>query len=180
MADLKNILATFSACYRNLNLWTIESSKSELIVDDTTHGTIFVPLGSADGFEVNNPSARPFCLIQIDNRLLPQQKGGQCDGTFVYDESIHLLEFKTNTTTFDKKHGRKHYNKAIRQLRNTIKRFKLAGIRLFALAPEVEAHICLNNTFPRSRTSEMNRALKFTNDKKTKGVVLLFDNKKTI
>ena len=180
MADLNNILATLSTRYSDLNLWTLHSSKSELIVDDTTQGTIFVPIGSADGFEVKNPTGRPFVLIQIDDRLLPQQKGGQCDGAFVYDESIHLLEFKTNTTTFDKKHGRTHYNKAISQLRNTIIRFKLAGIRLFTLATEVEAHICLNNTFPRSRTSEMNRALKFAADEETKGVVLLFNNEKTI
>ena len=178
MANALNILHAFRSAYPSLATWLSQSSKSELIVDDSVQGCIFVPVGSAQSFYVENPAGRTFYLIQIDNRLLPQQRGGQCDCAFVYDESINLLEFKTNTTTFNKNTVRKHYSKAVSQLKNTLLRFTRAGVDVHMLAANVEAHICFNNTFPRKRASESNRAVKFALD--TGGVGLFFEGTKKI
>lgn len=178
MANLNNILTAFRAAYPNLNTWLSSSTFSELIVDDNAQGCIFLPVGSAPGFEVVNPNNHQFCLIKIDNKLLPQQKGGQCDCSFFYDDSINLVEFKTNTTTFNKNTARMRYNKAEGQLKNTLKRFLKAGVDVLALATDAEAHICFNNTFPRNKASESNRAVKFAMD--TGGVGLSFDGQKQI
>lgn len=178
MANALNILHAFRSAYPSLATWLSQSSKSELIVDDSVQGCIFVPVGSVQGFYVENPAGRTFYLIQIDDRLLPQQRGGQCDGAFIYDESINLLEFKTNTTTFNKNTVRKHYNKAVNQLKNTLLRFTRAGVDVHTQAANVEAHICFNNTFPRKRASESNRAVKFA--LATGGVGLFFEGTKKI
>lgn len=178
MAELKGILQAFNSQFPSLNRWLKKSSNSELIVDDESFGCIFTPLGSAQGFVVNNPSSCPFCLIQIDNRLLPQEKGGQCDGCIVYDNGINLLEFKTNTTTFNKSTVKKRYSKAEKQLKNTIKRFKNNGLDISSLASDLEAFICFNNTFPRMKASEINRSIRFALE--TGGVGLSFDNNKTL
>lgn len=178
MANLNNILTAFRTAYPNLNTWLSNSMSSELIVDDSVQGCIFVPAGTAPGFEVINPNGHLFYLIRIDDKLLPQQKGGQCDCSFVYDDSINLVEFKTNTTTFNKNTARKHYNKAEGQLKNTLKRFLSAGVDVLALASDAEAHICFNNTFPRKKASESNRAVKFA--MATGGVGLSFDGNKLI
>lgn len=175
---LQNIHQIFDAVYIGFSSWVLNSSQSELIIDDPAQGCIFVPLNIGPGFTVINRSSKVFELIQIDNRLLPAQRGGQCDCAFVYDESFNLLEFKTNTTTFNKRKAKKHYVKAEKQLKNTISRFHSAGIDVLMLATDVEAHICFNNTFPRRKSSEMTRSVRFANE--TGGVSLFFDMNKMI
>ena len=178
MANLQNILTAFRAAYPSLDTWLSNSMSSELIVDDNARGCIFVPAGTAPGFEVINPNGHQFYLIKIDGKLLSQQRGGQCDCSFICDDSINLVEFKTNTTTFNKNTALKHYNKAEGQLMNTLKRFLTAGVDVLSLATDAEAHICFNNTFPRKKASESNRAVKFA--LATGGVGLSFDGRKQI
>lgn len=175
---LQDIHQLFDTVYTGFSSWVLNSCRSELIVDDHIQGCIFVPSGSGSGFEVINRSGKLFELVQIDNRLLPAQRGGQCDCAFVYDDSFNLLEFKTNTITFNKRNAKKHYVKAEKQLKNTISRFRNSGIDVLVLATEVEAHICFNNTFPRRRSSEMTRSIRFA--KATGGVELHFDKEKEI
>lgn len=177
MANLQNIIQSFAIGFPSLSTWLHSSTSSELIVDDDAHGCIFVPAGSSQGFTVDNPTGRTFNLIQVDDRLLPAAPGGQCDCAFVYDDSINLLEFKTNTISFNTSTAKKHYVKAEKQLKNTLLRLGLAGVDVLKLASDVETHICFNNSFPRQRANEMNRAMRFANDT---GVGLSFENSKTI
>ena len=145
MANLQNILQAFVVGFPSLSTWLHSSASSELIVDDDVQGCIFASAGTVEGFTVDNPTGRTFNLIQVDDRLLPAAPGGQCDCAFVYDESINLLEFKTNTVTFNTRTARKHYVKAEKQLKNTLLRLGLAGVNVLMLASDVEAHICFNN-----------------------------------
>ena len=176
MAILQQIHQAFALAFADFDQWVVSSSQSELIVDDSSRGSVFEPMGSAQGFMVENPVNRPFELIQIDGRLLPPQRGGQCDCAFIYDDSINLVEFKVNTTTIN--NAKKHYLKAEKQLKNTLKRFMTAGVDVLTLAADAGAHICFNNTFPRRRASEMNRAMRFA--VATGGVGLSFDGRKRI
>lgn len=121
---------------------------------------------------------RTFALIQIDDKLLPQQPGGQCDCAFVYDGSFNLLEFKTNAMSFNKRTVRNTYRKATDQLKNTIGRFLSAGVDVRMLAGDAEAHICFNNTYPRKKASEMSRSMRFAMN--TGGVGLFFESSKSL
>ena len=178
MAVLSDILQAIDTVYPGSRRWVTSSSKNEHIIDDATHGCVFTAATTVPGFDVINPSGVCVALVQIDGKLLPPKKGGQCDCAFVYDESFNLVEFKTNATSFNKKTVRKTYNKAIGQLKNTLVRFKAAGLNILSLATDAEAHVCFSNVYPRKKASEMNRSMRFAAE--TCGVGLFFENSKSI
>jgi len=178
MAKLAVIENALSVAFPNVSNFILQSVGSEHVVDTPAGYSTFSSSHLEAGFDVNNPKGRTFDLLQIDNKLLVAQKDGQCDCAFFYDNDFNLLEFKTNAIS-PKKVG-KNYNKAEKQLRNTVKIFRAKGIDLWSVATNVSAHICFSNSFPRKKASEMNRALLFAADKDTKGIGLYFENSKTL
>ena len=177
MASLAQIISSFTTPYPNVSGFLCESHSSEHIVDDNQlKYSVFSNNINIPGFDVKNPNGIMFYLLQIDNRLIVAHRGGQCDCAFLYDDSINLLEFKTNASSVGK--VTKNYNKAENQIKNTIIIFKNNGIDLLALATDVEAHICFNNSYPRKKANEQSRAIAFA--KATGGIGLFFENNKAI
>lgn len=175
MATLTQILSVFTVAYPNIGLCILSSSKSEHLIDTSGGYTVFSTSGIEAGFDVINPNKITFDMLQIDNKLIVGQKGGQCDCAFFYDDAFNFLEFKTNVTSL--KHVRKKYKRAEDQISNTIKTFISKGIDVKTLASSVSAHICFNNSFPRKKANEMSRAIQFANNADTKGIGLYFENK---
>lgn len=178
MATLTQIRSVFTSAYPNLGFYILTSSKSEHLIDTSGGYTVFSTSGIEAGFDVINPRNIMFNLLQIDNKLIVGQKGGQCDCAFFYDDAFSFLEFKTNVTSL--KTVRKKYKKAEDQISNTIKTFISKGIDVKSLASRVSAHVCFNNSFPRKKASEMNRAIQFANNADTKGIGLYFENSVSI
>ena len=171
-------MGLFRAIYPSVDAFAIQSNKSEVIIDSRGSGCLFSIITGQQGFEINNPYSRPFNLVKIDGYLLPASKGGQCDGCFIYNDGLGLLELKIDTTTPKKKNAKKHYKKAERQLLNTVLRFDNAGLDIRTIASNVEADVCVNNSFPRTKSSEMSSSIRFAIA--TKGIGLYFTNSKTI
>ena len=177
MTTLTQILSAFTAPYPNIGLYILSSSKSEHLIDTAGGYTDFSASGIEAGFDVINPKGITFNMLQIDNKLIVGQKGGQCDCAFFYDDAFNFLEFKTNVTSINLNTIKKRYKKAEDQISNTIKTFLSRGVDVKTLVPNVSAHICFNNSFPRKKASEMNRAVEFANNPNTKGIGLYFENK---
>ncbi len=173
--NLSQIIQALNGAYPNVQNYLKQSSQSERIIDTDKGCSEFTTDFTLSGFDVKNKSRIPFCLLQIDNKLIVAHKGGQCDCAFFYDDNFNLLEFKTNA--FSQKNVSQNYKKAINQLHNTIKILLNKKIDILKMASNVEAHICFNNSYPRKKASEMSRSISFAN--KT-GVKLSFENQKII
>lgn len=174
--NLSLILQVIGTAYPNVQQYIKHSTRSEHIIDTNRGYSDFSSNRRLSGFDVINKKHIIFCLLQIDNKLIVAQAGGQCDCAFLYDDSINILEFKTNA--FSPNNVTKNYNKAQKQITNTIKTFSKKGIDLLSIAADVEAHICFSNSYPRKKANEMSRSLSFANE--TNGIKLRFDNNKTI
>ena len=178
MATLKQIVSALTIAYPSVSNYIHASSDSVHLVDSSQGYTVFSNSTMISGFDIMNVSGVTFNMLQIDNKLLIAQQGGQCDCAFFFDDDFNLLEFKTNASSVKK--VSKNYKKAEDQIRNTIKIFRNKGVDINVLAPNVSAHICFRNSYPRNKASEMNRSILFSSDNETKGIGLFFENSKTI
>lgn len=174
MASRNQIIDTLRTVYSHVDNCLLNSSKGEHVVDD--------PAFSADkavpGFDVKNPTNKPYALLKIDNKMMTSDIDniGQCDGAIVSDDEISFLEFKTNATT---NKLNKECGKAESQIFMTAMRMNWALRRVnqdFMSLAKIDGYVCFN-TYPRGGADYQNRQLRFL---QRTGIELFYSNEKIL
>lgn len=145
--------------------------------NDIYHYSVIVSADTEDKCcHVHNFENTEIALLQIDNKLIANLTGGIADCAVFNTELFHLIEFKTNAEGHSNKAITETYQKAINQLKSTLKLFtdkeKAIGID-FAKIIESECHIIVNQSFPRIKTNEQTLQLRFAQETNT---LLNFEN----
>lgn len=160
--------------------WTVRMDSELLVIDDDqTHTTRF----SNDSDDVGralmviNEKNKEIVLLSIDNKLVANRKGGITDGALLDMDQFHFIEFKTNALGNSEQAVYDTFDKAVGQLRETIKvffeRLELQGIDLLS-ERMVMCHVVVSDRFPRSRATRQNYSLQFFDET---GVELSFSDK---
>lgn len=106
--------------------WTVRMDSELLVIDDDqTHATRFSndPDDAGRALLVVNAKNKEIVLLSIDNKLVANRKGGITDGALLDMEQFHFIEFKTNAMGNSTQAVYDTFDKAVGQLRETIKVF---------------------------------------------------------
>ena len=136
--------------------WTVKCDETLLVVDDDE--TRISRFGSEnDDMEkalvVFNENKQEIVLLSIDNQLLKSVEGGLADCALFDDKQFRFVEFKTNAEGKNERAIRKTFDKASKQLKNTIRIFNdsLKSVNIvFEDAIVLSCHIVLSKSFPSS------------------------------
>ena len=160
--------------------WTVRCDKELLVVDDEeTKASRFGKDGDdvAKALLIVNENRREIVLLSIDNQLLKNIPGGIADCALFDDKQFRFVEFKTNAEGRTAKAATNTFDKATRQLKNTIRIFtdglQRVNVR-FEDAVTIGCHIVLPHTFPASHSLTQNYQLEFAEE--TGGIKLSFDS----
>lgn len=187
LADL-DLPAVFAAYTSTPCKYLQESVQDEHVVDSTSQGVsgfVSASFGQAENlakkyFAVENPTAHPYALLQIDNGFIKSIGTKKCDCAIANDKDICFVEFKANATKDTPSALRTNYRKAMAQLSTTIDLFNAhyssKGIDLKKLR-KVEAYICFREGYPKSTSSQMNCKVRFMAQN---GIPLSFERKKIL
>lgn len=182
LADLQ-LPSVFSPYTSSVDDFLLLSNKDEYIVDSKSSGVsgfVTPSFGQEEYeaekyFEVQNPSARPFALLQIDNGLVSSRNVKKCDCAIANDSDLCLLEFKANATSSNPVTIEKKYTEAIEQLISTLGIFN--RIDDITAKRNVEAYICFRRGYPQNTSTQMNYRVDFL---ERTGVPLSFDREKSL
>lgn len=187
LADL-NLPEVFAAYTNTPCNYLQESTKNEHIVDSVSKGVsgfVSDTFGQAEElakkyFVVENPTSRPYALLQIDNGFIQTVSTKKCDCAIANDTDICFVEFKANADKDNPSAQRKNYRKAIKQLLTTINLFNAyyatRGTELKKLR-KAEAYICFREGYPKNTSSQMNYMVSFMEQT---GISLSFERKKIL
>ena len=160
--------------------WSVRMDSGLLVVDDDdTHATRFSdnPDDVGRALMVINGENKEIVLLSIDNMLVASRQGGITDGALFDAEQFHFIEFKTNALGNSEQAVFDTFDKAVGQLRETIKVFveKLEpqGVNLKDVR-QLYCHVIVSERFPRSRATRQNYSLQFLDET---GIELSFSNK---
>lgn len=160
--------------------WSVRMDSELLVVDDDdTHATRFSdnPDDVGRALMVINGENKEIVLLSIDNMLVASRQGGITDGALFDTEQFHFIEFKTNALGNSEQAVFDTFDKAVGQLRETIKVFveklepqsvNLKDVR------QLYCHVIVSERFPRSRATRQNYSLQFLDET---GIELSFSNK---
>lgn len=159
--------------------WTVKCDELLLVVDDETKVSRF---GAVDediekGLLVFNEQKREIVLLSIDNQLFKSVEGGVADCALFDDKQFRFVEFKMNAEGNSDKAIKKTFDKATRQLINSIRIFKdgMESVDVcFADTVAIKCHVVLSKSFPRSRSVMQNFQMEFALN--TEGIPLDFSS----
>lgn len=183
LADLQ-LPSVFSPYTSSVDNFLLLSNKDEYIVDSKSAGVsgfVTPSFGQEEYvaekyFEVQNPSARPFALLQIDNGLVSSRNVKKCDCAIANDSDLCLIEFKANATSSNPVTIERKYSEAIEQLISTLGIFN--RIEDISAKRKVEAYICFRRGYPQNTSAQMNYRVEFL--ERTGGIPLSFDRVKIL
>ena len=147
--------------------WTVKCDELLLIVDDDD--TKISRFGNSDedierGLLVFNENRREIVLLSIDNQLLKSVEGGLADCALFDDKQFRFVEFKMNAEGRNERAIRVTFDKAAKQLKNTIRifneRMKSVDISLED-AVALSCHIVVSKSFPSSPSLMQNFQIEF-------------------
>jgi|WetSurMetagenome_2_1015567.scaffolds.fasta_scaffold220065_1 hypothetical protein len=178
MAENKNIpvaikqlhLCTAFQGYAKSLMECIEiSNEKEILVvdDDDKHISCIVTAGDFDDkcFHAINPNSQEIILLSIDHNLIKNNKGVIADCAVFSTSVFSFVEFKANAEGHSQKAIDGTYQKAIKQLTETLNLFirliKKAHSDLLEAAGDVNCHIVVNQKFPRTNAMENECIIRF-------------------
>lgn len=160
--------------------WSVRMDSEFFVIDDDdTHATRFSEDADDSGraLMVINVENKEIVLLSIDNMLVASHPGGIADGALFDTEQFHFIEFKTNALGFSDQAVFDTFDKAVDQLRETIKVFenkmKPHGVILTGLR-QVYCHVVVSERFPRTRATRQDYSLRFFDET---GIELSFSDK---
>lgn len=183
---LPNVFAHYT---KQVESYLLESTKNEHIVDSEAHhicGFVTPTFGQEEDkaqryFAIENPSAKPYALLQIDKGLIQHRNTKKCDCAIANDTNICFIEFKANAESGCHKTISKRYDKAIEQLQTTInifnQHYSVQNTDVTTLR-NVEAYICFRQGYPKFTSMQMNYKAKFT--QQNHGIPLSFATTKIL
>lgn len=179
----------FSLSSQEVGKYVHESTKDEHIVDSESQkisGFVSATFGTTEDdalkyFTIENPTASPYALLQVDNGLIKSHDVRKCDCAIVNETYIGFIEFKANATSDSDVTIKKNYLKAMEQLKATIETFnkyyELQGRDIKSCRSGVEAFICFRQGYPKTNSSQINYRVRF---KEENGIPLSFERKKIL
>lgn len=179
--DSLKLAESFTQCHNPFDeCWTVRMDSELLVIDDDdTHATRYSdnPDDAGRALMVFNEKNKEIVLLSVDNKLIASRQGGITDGVLFDLEQFHFIEFKTNALGNSAQAVFDTFDKAIGQLRETIKVFvdhmEPQGIELMA-ERLVTCHVVVSERFPRSRATRQNYSIQFLDET---GVELSFSDK---
>lgn len=160
--------------------WNVRMDSELLVIDDDdTHATRFSDDADDAGraLMVINEKNKEIILLSIDNMLVASRQGGITDGALFDTEQFHFIEFKTNALGNSEQAVFDTFDKAVGQLRETIKVFvekmEPQGINLTDVR-KVYCHVVVSERFPRTRATRQDYSLRFFDET---GIELSFSDK---
>lgn len=146
----------------------ISNEKEILVVDDDDkHISCIVKAGDFDDkcFHAINPNSQEIILLSIDHNLIKKNKAGIADCAVFNTSVFSFIEFKSNSEGNCQKTIDDTYQKAVKQLTETLNLFnrliKGANSDLLKVVDDVNCHIVVNQKFPRSSATEGYYSIKF-------------------
>lgn len=179
----------FSLSSQEVGEYVQESEENEHIVDSESQrisGFVSATFGQAEDiaqkyFAVENPTAAPFALLQVDNGLIKSHDVRKCDCMIVNEDYIGFIEFKANATSDCDVTITKNYQKGMEQLKATIETFnkyyERQGKDIKSCRSGVEAFICFRQGYPKTTSSQINYRVRF---KEENDIPLSFERKKIL
>ena len=160
--------------------WTVKCDETLLVVDDEE--TRISRFGSEnDDLEkaliVFNENKQEIVLLSIDNQLLKSVEGGLADCALFDDKQFRFVEFKTNAEGNSERTVQKTFDKASRQLKNTIRIFNdsLKSVDIvFEDTIALSCRIVLSRSFPSNPSLMQDFQIEFMLE--TGGTMLNFDS----
>ena len=160
--------------------WSVRMDSELLVIDDDdTHATRFSDDDDDVGraLMVVNEKNKEIVLLSIDNMLVAYRQGGITDGALFDTEQFHFIEFKTNALGNSEQAVFDTFDKAVGQLRETIKVFveKMESQSVSLTdARQVYCHVVVSERFPRTRATRQAYSLQFFDET---GIELSFSDK---
>lgn len=172
----------FAAYSSDVDKHIHETAGNQHIVDSETYkisGFVSPTFGQAEDaaqkyFAVENTSARPYSLIQINNAIIRTPRTRKCDCIVANDIFLCFIEFKANATSPNVSVIKRNYGTAIKQLEATMAVFRdfySARGADFRRLRTVEAYVCFRAGYPRITSSQMNYQVAFA---RSNGIPLSF------
>ena len=124
-----------------------------------------------------NENKQEIVLLSIDNQLMKSVEGGLADCALFDDKQFRFVEFKTNAEGKNERAIHKTFDRASKQLKNTIRIFNdsLKSVDIvFEDAIALRCHIVLSKTFPSSPSLMQDFQIEFMLE--TGGIMLSFDS----
>ena len=162
---LDEAFASLTSCSFN-ECWTVRMDSRLMVVDDDQRFSRF----SDDIDEeqksliIINTNNREIVLLSVDNRLISNYEGGIADCALFDLSQFRFVEFKTNAYGNSDESIRDTFDKAVNQLKNTLKLFTERLKSVNSCLPEVICHIVVSHGFPKSRAVKQEYQLAFAND----------------
>lgn len=157
--------------YRPFNeCWTVRMD-SELVVIDDDEEKCSRFSNNLDDLQkallVINKNNRQIVLLSIDNKLIVNHEGGIADCALFDDKQFHFVEFKTNAYGNSSEQVRETFDKAISQLKETIRVFKnrLQDVSVvFEEAVTLSCNVVVSQRFPKSRAIKQEYQISFADE----------------
>lgn len=157
--------------YRPFNdCWTVRMDSELLVVDDDVEK---VSRYSNDDEErpkalvVINDKNQEILLLSVDNKLIKDHEGGIADCVLFDETQFHFVEFKTNAYGNGEQSIRDTFEKAISQLKETIKVFRSRLVNMRISLDDLVTlycHIVLSERFPRSSAIKQEYQIRFADE----------------
>lgn len=145
-----------------------EQKKYTIKVQQPTQGKIC---------KILNPQKESVVLLPIDNKFIKKYTGEIADAAVFNEHEFHFIEFKTNAEGNSDKSVKATYDKAMNQLKETLKLFenKITATNIhFREKVDVECNMIVSESFPRNNAMEMTNQILFA--LQTEGIPLNFEN----
>ncbi|MFC2710275.1 hypothetical protein [Hoylesella oralis] len=173
-AFVQNTFRPFNAC------WTVRMDSELLVVDDDIEKYSCFSDNPDDKLRaliVINKQNKEIVLLSIDNKLITNCKGGIADCALFDEKQFNFIEFKTNAFGHSENAVRDNFDKAKKQLKNTIKvfvdRLNNVGIQFIGVIT-LSCHIVVSHSFPKSKAVKQEYQLAFADET---GIELKFSEK---
>lgn len=154
----------------------ITSAERIMIIDEGFTHITDDPMDAGRCCFAINPSLHELVVLPLDKRLVKQRDGGMADGAVFDASKFAFLEFKDQAEGNSESLIQYTYDKATSQLEAALQLFRQqiasCGINLDDQR-EVECHVIVSESFPRSKAREQAMMTAFALD--TDGVTLSFE-----
>lgn len=150
--------------------WTVSMDSELMVIDeDEKKFSCFTdnPDDAQKALMIINEKNRQIVLLSIDNKLIREHVGGICDCALFDDKQFRFVEFKTNAYGNSNEQVRETFEKATRQLKETIHVFKdrLQKVDIkFEDALVLSCHIVVSRRFPKSRAIKQEYQISFADE----------------
>lgn len=163
--------------------WTLRTDSLLLVIDDSRQKrTVFSEDIEQDrdfGLLVINSKNDVVVLLAIDHALVDNHVGGITDGALLHQNQVVFVEFKTNALGSSEPSTMSTFNKALSQLKETIRYFenKLSTLAIdLKTSSDVSCHIILAHSFPKATAAKQDIELAFLEEE---GLCLSFESQIT-